>query len=284
MRGLKMDAVNFWRNNMNSLEKKMSALLAELKKDYCVGGVKAEFEAEGTRLDEAMRLKNVTSSAGLGLNIKIGGCEAIKDMLDSISLGAERIIAPMVETPYALQKFIRAAQMVYGENIDNVELLVNIETITAFNNFAEMLEIPEIKCLHGIVIGRVDFTGSLGLTREAVNSDDMLKYCLDMAAKAKAKGLEVVVGGGVSVDSLKFFQAFPEGHIDRYETRKVIYDCPAALKNPEVAFVKAVEFELMWLKNKRDYYGGIAREDETRIEMMEARYRASIEKLSTETV
>ncbi len=70
-----------------------------------------------------MRLKDVTSAAGLGLNIKIGGCEAIKDMLDAISLGAERIIAPMVETPYALQKFIRAAQLVYGERLDNIELI-----------------------------------------------------------------------------------------------------------------------------------------------------------------
>lgn len=263
---------------MNKLEMQMVNLLADLKKNHHVVGIKAEFEAEGTRLDEAMRLKDVTSQAGLGLNIKIGGCEAIKDMLDSISLGAQRIIAPMVETAYALQKFIKSAQLVYGERLDNVELLVNIETITAYQNFDAMLAIPEIKHLHGIVIGRVDFVGSLGMARDTVNSSDVLKYTLDLSAKAKAKGLSVVVGGGVSVDSSDFFKAFPEGHLDRFETRKVIFQCPKAIQNPEVAYLKAVEFELLWLKNKQNYYAAIANEDNSRIKMMEARYQAGIAK------
>src|SRR3990167_3020531 len=124
---------------MNKLEHQMIDILIDLKTNYHVTGVKAEFEAEGTRLDEAMRLKNVTSAADLGLNIKIGGCEAIKDMLDAISLGANRIIAPMIETPYALQKFIRAARMIYGESLGQVEILANIETINAYHNFSKML-------------------------------------------------------------------------------------------------------------------------------------------------
>ena len=86
---------------MNKLEKRMVELLQEMKEKYHVTGVKAEFEAEGTRMEEAMRLKDVISRARLGLNIKIGGCEAIKDLFDSCALGVERVIGPMVETPYA---------------------------------------------------------------------------------------------------------------------------------------------------------------------------------------
>ncbi len=266
---------------MNKLELDMVRLLADLKKNYHVTGIKAEFEAEGTRLDEAMRLKDVTASAGLELNIKIGGCEAIKDMLDAISLGAQRIIGPMVETPYALQKFIRAAKLVYGDRLSNIDLLVNIETITAFQNFDKMLEVPEIADLNGIVIGRVDFVGSMGWGRDKINSAELLPYCLELAAKAKAKGLTVVVGGGVSVDSIPFFKQFPAGNLDRFETRKVVFQCPSAINNPEIAFIKAVEFELMWLKNKRDHYSAIAKEDEARIEMMETRYRASLASIET---
>lgn len=266
---------------MNNLELDMVRLLADLKKNYHVTGIKAEFEAEGTRLDEAMRLKDVTASAGLGLNIKIGGCEAIKDMLDANSLGAQRIIGPMVETPYALQKFVRAAKLVFGDRLHNIDLLVNIETITAFENFDKMLEVPEIADLNGIVIGRVDFVGSMGWGRDKINSPELLPYCLTLAAKAKAKGLSVVVGGGVSVDSIPFFKQFPAGHLDRFETRKVVFSCPEAINNPEIAFIKAVEFELMWLKNKRNHYSAIAKEDQARIEMMETRYQNSLAQIKT---
>ncbi len=112
-----------------------------------------------------------------------------------------------------------------------------------------------------------------------VNSEKLLAYCLTLAEQAKSKGLKVVVGGGVSVDALPFFKQFPAGHLDRFETRKVIFQCPQAIQNPEIAFLKAVEFELMWLKNKRNHYHAIAREDEDRIQMMENRYKKSLEKI-----
>ncbi len=263
---------------MNALEKKMVSLLTELREEYHVVGVKAEFEAEGTRLEEAMRLKEVSLKAGLGLTLKIGGCEAIKDMYEAASLGTEHLVAPMVETPYALRKYLQAVKLVFPDDQrEDMDFLINLETITAIENFDKMLEIPEIGSLSGVVLGRVDLTGSMNLNREAVNGDQVLKIGLEMAEKAKAKGLIVVVGGAVSVYSLPFFQAFPAGHLDRYETRKVVFGCPGALENKQEAFLKAVEFEIMWLKNKQDYYGVIHREDDARLVMMEERYRKSID-------
>lgn len=263
---------------MNALEKKMVSLLTELREEYHVVGVKAEFEAEGTRLEEAMRLKEVSLKAGLGLTLKIGGCEAIKDMYEAASLGTEHLVAPMVETPYALRKYLQAVKLAFPDDQrEDMDFLINLETITAIENFDKMLEIPEIGSLSGVVLGRVDLTGSMNLNREAVNGDQVLQIGLEMAAKAKARGLVVVVGGAVSVYSLPFFQAFPAGHLDRYETRKVVFGCPGALENKQAAFLKAVEFEIMWLKNKQDYYGAIHREDDARLAMMEERYRKSID-------
>lgn len=269
---------------MNKLELQMVALLNDLRQHHCVSSIKAEFEAEGTRLNEAMHLKNVVAAAGLKLNIKIGGCEAIKDMLDAVSLDAKRIIAPMVETPYALQKFIRASRLIYGDNLDQVELFANIETLTACHHFNDMLKIAEINELHGIVIGRVDMVGSMGLDRNDINQQRILNLSIDLAKKAKDKGLKVVVGGGVSVDSIPFFKAFPPKHLDHFETRKVVFDCPDAIHNEEMAFIKAVQFELMWLKNKREHYYTIVLEDEERIKMMEARYQSSLAKIQKKSL
>lgn len=255
---------------MNSIENRMVELLSEMKEKYYVTGLKAEFEAEGTRIDEAMRLKEIALRADLSLNLKIGGCEAIRDLFDVVKLGAERIIAPMVESSYALQKFINASRQHLADQ--DVELLINIETITACNNFDKMLEIPDINFLNGIVIGRVDLSGSLGLDRSSIDHNQtILDLSLQVAAKAKQLGLKVVVGGAITANSLPFLQAFPDGHLDRYETRKVIFNCPQALANPSIAFSKAVEFELLWLQNKKNYYGKIFSEDDVRIAMIEKR-------------
>ena len=87
-----------------------------------------------------------------------------------------------------------------------------------------------------------------------------------------------VHGGGVAKESLPFFKRLPKGLLDRYETRKVIFQCPEALSpNADKGILKAVGFELLWLKNKRDFYKIISIEDDQRIAMLESRYKASIE-------
>jgi 4-hydroxy-2-oxoheptanedioate aldolase len=260
---------------MNLLEKKMVGVLMDLKENHHVAGVKAEFEAEGTRLEEALRLKEVVTKAGLDLTIKIGGCEALKDMFDARAIGVTRIVGPMVETPYALKKFLASAKMAFPEEErkNGLSFYINVETIDAYNNFDKMLELKEIAGLKGIVLGRVDMTGSMGLSREEINSEQIFVIANDLLVKAKKHGMECVIGGGVSAESLPFFRRLPAGVLDRYETRKVIFQCPAALnEDAGKGILKAVGFELMWLKNKRDFYGMIFKEDKKRIDMLQLRY------------
>lgn len=252
----------------------MCDTLKELGEEYNVIGIKAEFEAEGTRLEEALRLKEIVTKAGLDLTIKIGGCEAVKDMFDAKTIGCGSIVGPMIETAYAMKKYVKTAAFVFppaGE--ENVDFYINIETITGFENFDEIVSAPEFEKVSGIVLGRVDMTGSLGMTRDDVNSPRIFEMANKMSLKMRELGKAMVIGGGVSADSLPFFRNI-EGRLDKFETRKVVFDAQKALASDksEDGLIKAVGFELMWLKNKRDFYGAIYCEDEARIKMLETRY------------
>src|SRR5512145_895011 len=119
---------------MNRLEMRMVDQLKELREKHNVVGVKAEFEAEGTRLEEALRLKEVITKAGLDLTIKIGGCEALKDFYDARSIGVTHIVGPMIESAYALKKYLASARTAFpADEFETVRFLVNIETYTACN-------------------------------------------------------------------------------------------------------------------------------------------------------
>ena len=262
---------------MNSLERKMVDQLIDLKENHHAIGIKAEFEAEGTRLEEALRLKEVITKAGLDLTIKIGGCEALKDMYDSRSIGVTRIVGPMIETPYALKKFLACANLAFPEEErKEVDFLINVETISTVKNFDDMLKLSNINELKGVVVGRVDMTGSMDLTRNDINSDAIGKICKEILEKAKNfnSDMECVVGGGVSAESLPFFDKHTPKTLDKFETRKVLFDARnATLANGgDRGILKAVGFELMWLKNKRNFYGMIFKEDENRIHMLQQRY------------
>jgi len=251
--------------------------LKDLKENHYAIGIKAEFEAEGTRLEEALRLKEVVTKAGLDLTIKIGGCEALKDMYDSRSIGVTRIVGPMIETAYALKKFLACANLAFPEDErKGVDFLINVETISTVKNFDDMLNLPNIHELKGVVVGRVDMTGSMGLTRNEINTDQIRNICDEVLGKAKKFNgeMECVIGGGVSADSLPFFNNLTPGILDKFETRKVLFNAKmATLENGgDKGILKAVGFELMWLKNKRNFYGLIYKEDENRIEMLQNRW------------
>lgn len=260
---------------MNKCENEMLDILKKLRQEYGALSVKAEFEAEGTRTDELLRLIDLARRADLKVGLKIGGCEAVRDLIESKQFGVEYIIAPMVETPYALKKFIEAKNKVYTkEQQEHTDFLFNLETITTFNAIDELVRVAKAEDgVEGVVFGRVDFAGSHDLPRAAVDADAVTKYIIAAGEACKKNSLDFVVGGAVSVDSLAELRKIRAMHLTRFETRKVIFAADA-LDNPEIkkGLEETVYFELLWLKNKRDYYNAICHEDNDRIAMLEKRW------------
>jgi hypothetical protein len=260
---------------MNTYERKMCELLRTGRERHGVVAIKAEFEAEGTRTDELLRLLEIAHRSGVDIALKVGGCEAIRDLLEAKQFGVRYIIAPMVETPYALSKYIQATSKVFSDDEnDEVDFLFNLETITAYEHLHELISIASgSPGCHGMVFGRVDFSGSLGLGRQGIESQEVTSRAEIAAAACKNAGLDFVVGGAVSIDALDNLKRFNSVHLTRFETRKVVFEAEALNRDAlEEALKDAVHFELLWLLNKRDYYGFIHKEDETRIEMLEARW------------
>lgn len=253
----------------------MTRILADLSETGCVWGVKAEFEAEGTRFLELLDLNQIARESNLKLAVKIGGCEAVRDLDELRKLGVDAIIAPMVESAYAVHKFNSAVARVYGGEQRLPEFFVNFETASAWNQRGEILrELERADLVSGIVFGRVDFTLSSGLTRDDINSNKVLDCAREIASMARAASRKFIIGGGVSPLSFDFLDKIFQEHLTRFETRKIVFHADSSLSSSdrESLILLAVQFELEWLRFKQSEASRVMEEDLERIQMLTSRW------------
>lgn len=254
---------------MNTTERKMLDILKCLKNEYDIIAIKAEFEAEGSRTDELVMLNEIIFRADMKLYIKIGGCEAVRDLDQCRLLGASGIMAPMIESPFAMQKYVGAAKKVYENDWESIEWIINAETITCHENLDAILEAGK-GFLSTVSIGRVDLSASMGLSRSVINGDEVFAATKDIAERCKKYGYQVNFGGGISFDAVPFIcKMYPLN--DRFETRKVVFRTSNDEKHLKAGILKAMEFETLYLQNKCEYYNRMAVEDQARLKMMAER-------------
>ena len=216
----------------------MDLLVENLKQNFHAIGLKAEFESEGATYEEVFALKHLALKNNLPLILKIGGCGALRDVQDAKKIGVDSIVAPMIESKYALNKFVEMIRKVYSDD-EKINLYINIETITGFNAIDEIINDKDFNCIKGIVLGRNDLAESMGI--DDVEDDKIFKIAEEISKKIKDK--EFIIGGKITEKSLSFLNKLP---ITRFETRKVMLD-----KNASVECInKAIEFEILWIKNK----------------------------------
>ena len=259
---------------MHPLEESLLQHLVHLRDHAGLMGVKAEFEAEGARMEEIWRLQAIGRKANLGLTLKLGGCEARRDLREARHLGAERIVAPMVETPYALSKYLGAIRDILGDDRD-IECSVNIETATAVANLESMLALPEAGRLDGILVGRADLAGSLGLGRHELEHPTVARLCQDAVQTTRSRGLRTAIGGGLGPQAFPFLASFARGTLDRIESRKLVFRASDLIAGGEEAFRDAIRFEVAWLQAKQHWHHQAAGEDIGRLTLLQDRLSPS---------
>lgn len=260
---------------MNRYEMQMVEILVDLRENYHFMSVKAEFEHEGARLEEIQRLREITLRAGLGITLKIGGCEAVTDLRMSRDIGVETIVAPMVESPFAMKKFLQAVDEVYGsdESEDGrPHLHINVESVQGAKNFSKMAEQPEFARLSGVTVGRGDLAESLGLARSEIDSEQVFEYCsaIFTATKAVSPKMECIMGAITGVSSFAFLERFPLGLVDGYERRKAMFDTLDGWKERRAeGLYKGILFEKLWCENRAAYYGRLSESDAAYLKQVE---------------
>jgi len=234
-------------------------LLNELNnlKNQGVVGIKQSFEDEGVILDDLITMRRLTDLSGVYLSVKIGGCEAITDINLSQQVGVDGVVAPMIESQFALQKYIEIVK-----DLKDIKLYVNIESRQAYNNLDSILSSPSSKLLCGVVVGRSDLTKSYGHGKDYVDSKEMQNIVYDVMSKCKEYDMITLMGGNISNKSVGFIKKlFEEKLLDYIETRNVIMKLTDSSVNNLNGLVKsALLFESLWLKFKANKYKKISDE------------------------
>lgn len=223
--------------------------LKVLKHSHGVVGIKQSFEDEGVILDDVITMRRITELAGLELYIKIGGCEAKSDIQFCERIGVDVIIAPMIETEFAMQKYMEATQD------SKMRLYFVCETKTSHNNIEKII-LASNNRLSGIVIGRSDYCKSFKLSKMDVNSNPVQMEITNLLKRIDAllPFISTTMGGNISVESIPFIIALEEKKLlNKIETRNVVIDLSKTSVIRD-SIQESLNFEIKWLKYKAQNY------------------------------
>jgi hypothetical protein len=221
---------------------KLKDILSDLMENGCTG-IKLSTEDQGISLE----LIDITNSriinGAVPLHIKIGGPDARNDIRNCVEIGAEGIIAPMVESPFGVHKFVTAVKEIAGETIaKQLFLSINLESLSAYEKIDEILIAKEISEIKEIVVGTSDLARSVG---KPASDPFVLSMVEKLCTKFKNAGKMVRVGGlmPVFISGQDFGNRMITGKvIDEVNTSSVAFDVQK-VKDLKSAYFKAINFE-----------------------------------------
>lgn len=224
--------------------------------------LKGEFEAEGLSRDSVAAEAAFAARNGLPYLVKIGGCEAKSDMRFLQTQGVRSIVAPMIESPFAMRKY---QEMLPEGAFDHIG--VTIETFHAVERIEAVLD-AGVK-LTEVTVGRTDLTASFG--GSGVDSPETIAMVKTVGRAAAARGLKLTMGGSVNAGTVKLLGEDDElrGLVAAVETRKCVMPVERFLEPGALEDAFAVECALLDLQIAA--HGALADAARNRAEALRAR-------------
>ena len=220
-----------------------------LKNKFSIQGIKAEFEAEGSNQFDIYKLRSLTNKLDIKLYIKIGGVEAVNDIYFCVEMGADGIIAPMVESKFAVKKFLDSISKLKLRK--KPHLSINIETVNAVNNIEEIIKLAKGN-INNITIGRSDLASSYFKDNISQNSLIIENKIFLLSKKAAQSRLTCTVGGGIDINTIQLYRNNKNIKlVNKLETRKVIFLKSTMLRNFN-ALNAALDFEKNYVLYKKE--------------------------------
>ena len=248
---------------MKKLKNEMIQILKGLRETHGITAIKASFETEDIQLFELLRIVELASAAGVGIVVKLGGSEALTDIRLAKMLGATAILGPMIESKFALEKYLELCGRTFTTDED-VKYLINIETGVGCSRIEEITSAYNIDMLDTVVLGRSDLRNSINASD--VNAPEILALARELFIKLKQQSIRCLVGGGITAKTVPFLKQL-NGLVDGFETLKVVFgDYKKAKHNLDEGIQLALEYELKWYQLKQQYYEEKFQEDAKKID------------------
>ncbi|MGM0608441.1 MAG: aldolase/citrate lyase family protein [Candidatus Muiribacteriota bacterium] len=246
-----------------NLINQISELVCQLRDDYGACSLKLGTEAEGNTFSDIEYMYRQLNHI-IPIIVKVGGCEAKNDIRKMSEVGISGIVGPMIESPYALSIFIKTMQNYYN-SLDEVSKIINVESITAFENLGKILQSPFFDNVDQVTIGRSDFSASLGLN---VDDDKVYNYVREIVRACHKAGKVTSVGGGITPKNAMKIKEFTG--TDKINIRTVVIELSKCSDIFE-AIKKSLQLEILILNNNIEIFPHYSNYFENRIKVIKKR-------------
>ncbi len=209
--------------------------LLNLKTNHYLVGIKGGTEVEAMTFEEIAIMKEISKGI-VPMTVKIGGPEARNDISYMLSIGIDKILAPMVESPYALKNFVDTMEELDKEH--KAKLAINMETIFAYSNIHYIFQSPYFWIIEQVTVGRTDLSGSMNRDPDDFEVIKITKKIIELA---KFYNKKTSIGGKVdSVNAINLKETIGSHYLN---TRHMV------VSTESLDISDDIRFALIWEKN-----------------------------------